>query len=378
MSTDERERWETEARKAYDALNSSVSGVIITDTQGRITYTNPAFLSMFGYRHAQEVVGKDADLLFVRDDICEISDVSNAIEESGQKTREFEVNRKDGSSFFVEASSSDIHGRNGHLLGAMASFVDISRRKKKEQEAEQYQALLRVAAKRAEEAEERERRRISAFIHDTIVQSLSLSNIRLGAVGSALKAAGAASEATELTSARELIADGIRQCRLVMGELTPSLLYEVGLSAALKGLVAALREQHGAVLNFEEDEKLEPVPKPWLGMLYRSTRELLMNALKHASDGEIKVAVSRQGDQVCIEVKDQGPGFDPAIIDQLQGDGSHGFGLFSVRERLRDLRGRLDIHSKDGDGTTIRIVAPVFAQGGESSPSERAPAPGRT
>jgi len=374
----ERDRWETEAKKAYDALNSSVNGVIITDKEGRITYANPAFLSMFEYTDASHILGRDADLLFVRDDIRDISDVSDAIEESGQKTREFAVKRKDGSSFFVEASSSDIHGRDGHLLGAMASFVDISKRKKKEQEAEQYQTRLRVAAKRAEEAEERERRRISAFIHDTIVQSLSLSNIKLGAVGSALEAVGAASKTTELTSARELIADGIRQCRLVMSELTPSLLYEVGLIAALKGLVAALREQHGAVLSFEEDENLEPVPKPWLGMLYRSTRELLMNALKHASDGEIQLAVSRQRDHVCIEVKDEGPGFDPAIIDQLQGDGSHGFGLFSVRERLRDLRGRLDIHSKQGDGATIRIVAPVFVQGGESSPSERPPAPKRT
>lgn len=118
----------------YDAIDSTVAGVIITDTQGNITYVNPSFLRMFGYDDTSEVLGMNAALLFPGDEIRHFADVQAVIDVSDGDTEEFTVQNKDGETCFVEVSSSVVRNSAGKVDGRMASFVDISRRKQLEVE----------------------------------------------------------------------------------------------------------------------------------------------------------------------------------------------------------------------------------------------------
>ena len=118
----------------YDAMDSTVGGVIITDAQGNITYVNPSFLRMFGYADKAEVLGMNAALLFPGEEIRHFADVQAVIDVSDSDTEEFTVQTKDGGVCFVEVSSSVVRDSDGKVEGRMASFVNITRRKQLEQE----------------------------------------------------------------------------------------------------------------------------------------------------------------------------------------------------------------------------------------------------
>ena len=138
---------ENELSVAYDSLNSSVNGVIITDTDGKITYANPAFLQMFEYESREQVHGKYAKDLFATGRVQKFSDVTAIIDETIGETEEFTVRRKDGMEFPVEVSSSIVTDNEDNNVGRMASFVDITERKKTQEDAlrsskEQYHGLF--------------------------------------------------------------------------------------------------------------------------------------------------------------------------------------------------------------------------------------------
>jgi PAS domain S-box-containing protein len=113
----------------YDALNSSVNGVLIADPQGQIVYVNPAFLRMFEYGGEMEVIGRNAGDLFVVRDVERLADVKTAVDAVEENTLELSVQRRDGSVFPVEVSASNVTDGEGKIAGRMASFADVSARK---------------------------------------------------------------------------------------------------------------------------------------------------------------------------------------------------------------------------------------------------------
>lgn len=118
----------------YDAIDSTVAGAIITDTQSRIIYVNPSFLRMFGYDDKSEVLGMNAAHLFPGEEIRHFADVQAVIDVSDGDTEEFTVQNKDGDMCFMEVSSSVVRNSAGRVDGRMASFIDITRRRQLELE----------------------------------------------------------------------------------------------------------------------------------------------------------------------------------------------------------------------------------------------------
>lgn len=129
----------------YDAIDSAVGGMIITDLAGRITYVNPAFLRMFEYSEKEEVLGNDAADFFACKEVKSLSDVRAIIDLTQAATEEFTVLRKDGTKFYVEVSCSNVANDKGNVSGRMASFVDITQRKHMELERETLVAQLQSA-----------------------------------------------------------------------------------------------------------------------------------------------------------------------------------------------------------------------------------------
>jgi len=128
----ERRLVEEELNTVRAALNSAASGVLITDKKGRIKYANPAFLRMFEYESQKEVAGKYAAELFAPQEGRRFVDIGAIIDKSKGETEEFQALRKDGTIFHVEVSTSSITDNEGHDMGRMASFVDITDRKQME------------------------------------------------------------------------------------------------------------------------------------------------------------------------------------------------------------------------------------------------------
>lgn len=118
-----------------DAVNSSVGGLIITDLNGKIRYANPSFCKIFDYS-TTEIIGKNAAELFSTKEVRTFSDVVTILDISKDDTEEFIVEKKNGDIFTVEISASNVTNVSGQIVGRMASFIDISRRKEMESDRE--------------------------------------------------------------------------------------------------------------------------------------------------------------------------------------------------------------------------------------------------
>jgi two-component system NarL family sensor kinase len=96
-------------------------------------------------------------------------------------------------------------------------------------------------------------------------------------------------------------------------------------------------------------------------LLFRGARELLVNVVKHADASCIHATVGRDDGSVFVTIRDNGVGFDPSAVEPRAGEGR--FGLFSIRERMDFIGGRLEIESEPERGTRATIIAP-FQRGG--------------
>ena len=130
-----------------DAINSTVSGLIITDLNGIVRYANPSFCKMFDYS-LDDIIAKNAADLFSTKEIRTFSDVVAIVDISKDDSQEFIVESKEGRNFVVEVSASNVTSSSGELAGRMASFIDITRRKEIEADREKLIEKLQEALKK--------------------------------------------------------------------------------------------------------------------------------------------------------------------------------------------------------------------------------------
>jgi PAS domain S-box-containing protein len=130
----------------FDAINSSVGGMIITDISETICFANPSFCRMFEYSQ-DEIIGKNAAGIFSTKEVKKLTDFISIIDLSNNETEEFIVERGDGRNFIVEVSASNVTSSSGQIVGRMVSFVNISEKKKIELDREKLIEKLQDALK---------------------------------------------------------------------------------------------------------------------------------------------------------------------------------------------------------------------------------------
>ena len=176
----------------------------------------------------------------------------------------------------------------------------------------------------------------------------------------AVEEAGLTKQRETVAGIRQLLNQGTRECRGLMDALVPSLLYEVGLHAALRDFAKKQSKTMGITIHLDGDGAREPIDDALRGLLFQCARELIMNAQKYAGPCEIRVSVSFDDHHVRLRVRDNGRGFDPVELGDAKRDHAEGgFGLFNIRERVESSGGRLEIESTPGKGTTATVVVPV-------------------
>lgn len=128
----------------FDAINSVIGGLIITDISGIVCSANPSFCRMFDYKQ-EDILGKNAAELFTTTEVRKFSDVISIIDISKDETEEFIVQKRDGSTFIVEVSAFNVTSADNQISGRMASFIDITLRKEIENDREQLISKLQNA-----------------------------------------------------------------------------------------------------------------------------------------------------------------------------------------------------------------------------------------
>ena len=236
-------------------------------------------------------------------------------------------------------------------------------RKRAEKRAKEYQAQLKSLASQLTLAEERERHRLATELHDQISQSLVISKVKL----EALRKSGYGDELDKsLEDVCNSLGQTIQHTRNLTLDLSSPVLYELGFEKAVaEWLTEQIQGKYGITVEFETDGEAKALDDDIRVLLFRNVRELLINVVKHAHAPNVKVSIGRLGEQIYVSVEDDGVGFDSAEI--VSGSAKRGeFGLFSIRERLEQLGGHIEIESKPGSGCRIKMMAPLKKEKTES------------
>ncbi|RJQ62469.1 MAG: response regulator [Desulfobacteraceae bacterium] len=225
------------------------------------------------------------------------------------------------------------------------------RTKLAEDRAKQLQAMVSELTL----TEQRERRRLAEILHDHLQQLLVAAKMNCEVLSARIGA--------ELKPAAEnvigLIAQSIQTSRSLTAELSPSVLREGRLSAALEWLAGWMQETHGIRVDLKTERGMDPEREDATILLFQSVRELLFNVVKHAAVKSARVEMSEDEKNVLrLSVIDEGSGFAPDTIRE-KGQSGTGFGLFSIRERLALMGGRLEVESSPGSGSCFSLVVPL-------------------
>jgi signal transduction histidine kinase len=220
---------------------------------------------------------------------------------------------------------------------------------------------LRTLATELNLAEQRERTRLAGDLHDYLQQLLVLGKLKIGQGKRYAQPIPALNDV--MTQVDDVLCDALRYTRTLVADLSPPVLRDKGLSAALKWLSDYMRK-HSMIVTVTVPEPSElTLPQDQAVLVFQSVRELLMNVSKYAGTGEATVTVDQCGNQLRIQVRDQGAGFDPTAAAALATTSgvSSKFGLFSIRERMKALGGSFNIESAPGKGATATVILPLNA-----------------
>ena len=197
-----------------------------------------------------------------------------------------------------------------------------------------------------------ERNRLARELHDSVTQALYGITLHAEAAFRQLGARKIPLATEQLEELRSTAQEALREMRLLIFELRPSVVEMQGLVPALRARLEAVEERAGMSVEINVDENLELSDQIQDG-LYRIAQEALNNALKHAKANQIILNLTGTMSRVTLEIMDDGVGFKPD--ESIEGGG---LGLDGIIERAELLNGELTLDSWPGRGTTIRIEVP--------------------
>ncbi|HBY60484.1 MAG TPA: hypothetical protein DEH78_11720, partial [Solibacterales bacterium] len=202
-----------------------------------------------------------------------------------------------------------------------------------------HKVRIQQLAERMLQVEEAERRRISRELHDEAGQSLLCVRLQLEMLEASLPEEQAQAKA-KLNEIRDVTEHAILEIRRLLAALSPAVLEQIGLAAAVRQLVSKLRQLHPCRVRLHLS-RLQNVPKQFESIVYRLVQECCNNIAKHSGASNVNISVSASDGLLSLEVEDDGVGFDVEEAFARRG----GYGLAGLRERVAVLGGSCSIES---------------------------------
>ena len=338
-------------------INNLNEVVLLVEPDGRyIQLANTAVEKIFGYTQ-QEIIGKKTEILHVNQEMSgQFAALGEPeLEKKGVFHTEFQMKHKNGSIIDTENTVSTILETDGWKLGVVSVIRDITEQKKSEIKLKEYQDALKQLTMEISLAEEKQRKEIAANIHDHLSQLLVVSRMKLKDL---LNETTNTAFADDLKTVVKFISEALENTRKITYELSPPVLYELGLIEAMYWLAEKTQDEHPVKTKFTTDLKEIELSETKLILIFRIIQELVNNTVKHAQADHLEMAMNVTDDLLKITVVDDGVGFDQDSIPKVKA-GEGGFGLFAVKERVQNLNGNISIHSRKNEGTTIKIQVPL-------------------
>lgn len=329
--------------------NTTPSQVWMCDKDGKVTYLNDRRIGFTG-RDPQAGFG-DTWTAFIHPDDLQNVLTANARALKLQKgfSKEYRLRRRDGVyRWMLDFAAPRING-DGKFAGFIGSASDVTDQKLAQE------ALARMSG-RLIEAQEKERSRIARELHDDICQRLALLSLELeqanrGSNGSPVPANARIEEVRQHCS--EIASD----VQALSHELHSSKLEYLGLAAAVRSFCREFSRQQKVSVDFTDENVPNPLPKDVSLCLFRVAQEALNNAVKYSGVRQFSVDLRGTSDQIQLEVRDAGVGFN---LEDAKREG--GLGLISMQERVHLVKGVFSVESRVNRGTRILASVPLVAE----------------
>ncbi len=325
--------------------------------KGELIYMNEEFAKIYGWPEEQL---KNVDSFFMkvypderyrkkmREKIAADINSGNL---SRMQWNGIEITTQSGEKKYIYAKNIPLPAQN--LM--ISTVMDITDRIKNEKEIEDYQKKLKHLSTEIVLIEERQRKAIAANIHDNLSQSLVISKMRLNEL---LNQISQKQWADEVRTVVNLVSEALENSRKITYDLSPPVLYELGLVEALEWLAEKMEREYELEVGFQSEIEHIMLPDSRLILVYRAVQEVLNNVVKHAHATKVNLQIMKEDHKrFMICVKDNGVGFDKHKATGKSMTG--GFGLFAVKERIENLSGALEIISVKEKGTKVKIFIPL-------------------
>jgi signal transduction histidine kinase len=248
---------------------------------------------------------------------------------------EYRVITSLGETRWIRVTSQPIV-ESGQINGIQGLLTDITERKRREAQQE----ATTIAG---------ERQRLARELHDSVTQTLYTIDLFSRATQSALEAKKIETAGNYAHQVIKLSQSALADMRLLIFELRPPVLEEVGLAGALQVRLESVEERAGLKTKYELKGE-RPLPLSVETELYAVALEALFNTLKHAQAEHVTVKLEHEEGQTYLTISDDGMGFDPQLVEK-----SGGYGLSNMQERIARINGSIMIETSPGKGTIVTV-----------------------
>ncbi len=369
----ERKHMEEELRrseeKARDLLRYAPVGIFECDLRGpKFVMVNEIMCRFLGYTEAELLALNPLDVLSGSDKAPTLERIRKWLAgESVEDTVEHKIKARDGREYDVVLATTPTF-RDGRLQGALVVAVDVTARKRMEEELrrsrdglerrvqertaklQESENRLRALASELINAQETERKRVAHELHDSLAAQLASIKYR---VEHRLKHGDASENAANLKETIQDIQEAITETRRIMANLRPSILDDLGILPALSWFSREIKKSFpGTNLKCSTRVEEREIPEELKIVLFRVVQEAVTNAIRHGKAGRIQIVLERNGGWLRLRVEDNGCGFESARLGERSEEG--GIGLDSMQQRVDSTRGIFSISSSPGQGTTVK------------------------
>jgi PAS domain S-box-containing protein len=333
------------------------------DSKGIFTYVSPAVEKIL-FIEPHKVIGEMhyLDFFQVNNRKTKKSKIElSFMEKSGFNDYEAEIRLTNKQKIWLAVSGFAVFDKNKEFYGFRGVCYNITTRKNAEialnknvRQIKSYQKKLKKLNTEITLVEERERRRIAENLHDSLGQTLSLAFIKLSSIADE----NTRPHVNKVISETSFLLDkAISESRTLTYDLSPPILYELGLIPAFKWKLEQLSRNNGIKTKLIGENQKIKIKKEFNIFLYRIVSELLTNIIKHANANLITLNIYKGKKYYYISVEDDGVGFKKQNSKKASKDG--GFGLLSITERLDSIKGQFNIDSEPGKGTKATVLIPL-------------------
>jgi len=348
---------EESANKLKTIVNAVSEGLAIVDENHVILEANEFLCKSFGLKR-EDVINKKCSQIFPPwEETCKDCPLKKIFknDEHSPVIEKTKIS-KNGMIRYFSIQCYPIPNFDKKELKSVISISDITDRKNMEKKnIQNYKRKMKNLSHKLTLAEEHERKRIATTLHAEIGQILAFLKIKIAELK---EKESSQSNQESLNEVYNLVQNAITSTRSLMSQISPYILYELGFVPAVDWLAEKILKGNNIKYAFKNDAKKMNLTDDLSILLFQAVRELLTNIKKHAKAKEVKISIKTEGENIQIEVSDDGTGFDTSALDSYV-ERDVGFGLLNIRSRIDVVGGHFEIESHKNKGTTIKLEAPL-------------------